>query len=373
VFVEYIGFGSIPVAEILLIKLQETLFTNHQEGRTLNKKIITATTLIIMICATAIATVSATTTVNVYIYNPFDTNNGAKGINSNGHWVGDIPIDIISGGSTFHTISYCMDFDRDLNVGTTYQATITSAADTAEWRAVSYVLSWNNPTNNNEAAVAAVAIWRLLNQTRGTTYYRESWLDQGIDAAGNVLSTQAYGKDVVRQGDQLTWIAPITGNMSAVIAESGQTITFKAHLASSSGTPRANVKILTSAALNIGSTTTELNSSYVTPTETFTDTQGDIQIDVQVPEDTPNGATITVKAETKSIWPQRYIDTTNPAVQDLLGIGDNVHLTVSTSVCILGTINVLPESPIGTIMSISAAGVGFAVWVKVKHPKFSKI
>ncbi|MCW4025048.1 MAG: hypothetical protein NWF01_08440 [Candidatus Bathyarchaeota archaeon] len=335
----------------------------------MNKKIITAITLILMICATAIASVSATTTVNVYIYNPFDAGSEAQGINCNGHWVGDIPIDIISGGSTFHTNSYCMDFDRDLNVGTTYQATITSAADTAEWRAVSYVLSWNSPTNDNEAAVVAVAIWRLLNQTRGTTYFRESWLDQSIDSAGNVLSTLAYGKDVVRQGDQLTWTSPITGNMSAVMAEAGETVTFQANLASSTGTPRANVKVLLSATLTVGSTITELNSTYVTPSEMFTDTAGNVQVDVQVPPDTPNGASITVKAQTQSIWSQRYIDTTNPAVQDLIGIGDNFQLTVSTNLCILGTINVLPESPIGTIMAISAAGVGFAVWVKFKHPK----
>jgi hypothetical protein len=229
-----------------------------------------------------------------------------------------------------------MDFDRDLSVGTTYQAAITTAADTAEWRAVSYVLSWNSPTDNNEAAVAAVAIWRLLNQTRGTAYFRESWLDQGIDSAGNVLSTIAYGKDVVRQGDQLTWTSPITGNMSAVMAEAGQITTFQANLASSTGTPRANVKILLSAILTVGSTNTELNSTYVTATEAFTDSQGNIQVDVRVPEDTPNGATITVKAETQSIWPQRYIDTTNPAVQDLIGIGDNFQLTVSTNMCILG-------------------------------------
>jgi hypothetical protein len=310
----------------------------------MNKKSPIAITLIIMICATAIASFSATTTVNVYIYNPFDASSGAKGINSNGHWVGDIPIDITSGSTTVHTNSYCMNFDRDLNVDTTYQATIASAADTAEWRAVSYVLSWNSPTSNNEAATAAVAIWRLLNQTRGTTYYRESWLDQSIDNAGNVLSSLAYGKDVIRQGDQLTWTAPITGNMSAVMAEAGQTVTFQANLASSTGTPRANVRILLSAILTVGSTNTQLNSTYISAEEAFTDSSGNIQVNVRVPADTPNAATVSVKAQTQSVWPQRYIDTTNPAVQDLIGIGDSFQLTVSTNVCIIGTINVLPES-----------------------------
>jgi hypothetical protein len=50
-------------------------------------------------------------------------------------------------------------------------------------------------------------------------------------------------------------------------------------------------------------------------------------------------------------------------------LGDTYQLTVSTNVCILGFVQVLPESSIGTFAAIGSASAGFAVWVKMKQHK----
>ena len=308
--------------------------------------------------------------VSVYIMDPTNPANGGKGLISGGYWIGEIPITITNGSSpSFQTVGYCIDFDRVIYIGGTYPATIASVSDNAEWRAVSYLLSWNLPTDNSAAAADQVAIWRLLNQTRGTNYYRESWLDQNIDNAGNAVATQAYGKDVVRQGDQFTWVTPITSNMSAIQANAGQTVNFTAQLTTSTGTPRPNVRVLFNATLSVGGESQLLNSTYVTPQEAFTDSQGMVQVSVTVPSDTLLGATIAVEASTQSIWPQRYIDVSDPSTQDLIGMGNTFQLTLSTNVSIFGFIQVLPESPIGTLAAFGAVGVGFVVWVKFRKPK----
>jgi len=59
-----------------------------------------------------------------------------------------------------------MNFDRTVYAGSTYPAELASVMDTAEWRAVSYILTWYNPSVDNGAAAAnQVAIWRILNGT----------------------------------------------------------------------------------------------------------------------------------------------------------------------------------------------------------------
>jgi hypothetical protein len=157
--------------------------------------------------------------------------------------------------------------------------------------------------------------------------------------------------------------------MSSVQANAGQTVTFIAQLTSAEGAPRANVRVLFNATLNVDSLVQRLNSTYVTPTEVFTDSQGMATVDVTVPSDTPLGATIGVEASTKSLWPQRFLDVTEPSTQDLIGMGDTFQLTLSTNVCIMGFIQVLPESSIGTFAAIGAFAAGFAVWVKIKQKK----
>ncbi len=323
--------------------------------------------LIASIALSVCATVKAQTSVSVYVLDPWNPANGGKGLNSNNHWVGQIPIRITSGSTVFQTISYCMAQDRSISPGSTYTATLDPVSDTAEWRAASYVLTWSNPATNSEAAAAQVALWRLLNDTRGSAYYRPWWLESSLDSAGNTVANQAWGKDVVRQGDQFAWVSPVTGNMSAAQSQAGQTVTFVAQLKSSTGAARPNVQVQFSATLNRPGQSIPLNSTHLSPSIVYTDSQGRATVTVKVPSDLQAGETVAVEASTKSIWPQRYIDVNNLYVQDLIGIGETFQLTLSTNVCLFGFITVLPESPIGTLAAIGAFGGGFAAWVKIKQ------
>lgn len=333
----------------------------------MKKAVLTSVALMLIASAALCATVKADISVSVYVMDPYNPANGGVGLTSGGYWVGQIPIRITAGSTTIQTLSYCINFDRTINIGSTYPATITPATDTAEWRAVSYVLTWNNPATNNEGAAAQVAVWRLLNQTRGIDYYREPWLDVAIDNAGNAVATEAWGKDVARQGDQFIWVSPTSTNMSAVQATPGQTLTFVAQLTDSGGTPRSNVQILFNATLNTGSQDILLNSTYVSTASEYTDNNGQAQVTVTVPMDTPVGASVAVEGATTGVWPQRYIDLSDPSTQNLLGLGETFQLTLKTNLCIYAFITVLPESPIGPFAAIGAVGAATFVYVKVKR------
>ena len=81
--------------------------------------------------------------VSVYIRNPLNGSNGAKGVVSDSCWVGEIPI-TVSGATApddQQTKAYCMNFDRTVHVGSTYPAELAAVMDTSEWRAVSYILT----------------------------------------------------------------------------------------------------------------------------------------------------------------------------------------------------------------------------------------
>lgn len=329
----------------------------------------TSVTSIVLVLSAVIllsvfASASAQSTVTVYIMDPTNAGNGGKGISSGGYWVGQIPLRITSGSTVFQTLGYCMNFDRTITVDSSYTATLTPVTDNTEWRAVSYILTWYSPTSNSEAAADQVAIWRLLN----SNYYRESWLDASIDSAGAAVASAASGKDVVRQGDTLTWISPIQGNLSSVQASPGQTLTFTAQLTTSTGSARANVQVQFSATLSNNGQVTQLSSPYISVSSAFTDSQGKVQVSITMPSYSQPGATVTVEAQTKSVWPQRYVDVSNPSAQDLIGVGDTFQLTVSTNICIYGFITVLPESPIGPL-AVFGGGVGAVVWVKMRKPK----
>ncbi len=316
--------------------------------------IILSATIALLLLASA----TAQSTVTVYIMDPASPANGAMGVSSSGYWVGQIPFRITSGSTVSQTLGYCMNFDRGISIGTSYTASLTTAADTAEWRAVSYILTWNNPTSSSEAAATQVAVWRLLN----SNYYRQSWLSVSIDNAGAALAAAAVGKDVVRQGDSLTWVSPIQGNLSSVQASPGQTLTFIARLTTSGNQPRGNVQMQFSAVLDNNGQQRQLGSSYLSASSGFTDGQGNVQVSVTVPQDSQPGATVTVKTQSYSVWPQRYIDVGNPSAQDLIGVGETFQLTVSTSICIYGFITVLPEAPVGALSVLGAVGMGFVVW-----------
>jgi hypothetical protein len=309
--------------------------------------------------------------VSVYIRNPLDSSNGAKGVVSGSYWVGEIPI-TVSNSPPQQTKAYCINFDRTINIGSTYPAELAAVTDTAEWRAVSYILTWYHPPANGDAAAAnQVAIWRLLNSTRGYPYVRPSWLSLSLDNAGNALAEEVKNKDVVRQDDVFQWIEPVTTNQSAVMGDPGETITFKAKLTDAVGTPRPGVRIIFNATLRPDNIA--LDSTHMYPSVTHTDSSGIAAVDVTVPEDIQNGESIEVKASTKSVWPQLYLDLNDEARQDLIGIGTTFELTVSTNVCVLAYISVIPEVPLGTLTAGAACAFAFVFWKKGGRLKKQKM
>jgi len=309
--------------------------------------------------------------VSVYIRNPLDSSNGAKGVVSGSYWVGEIPITVINSPPQ-QTKAYCINFDRTINIGSTYTAELAAVTDTAEWRAVSYILTWYHPPADGNAAVAnQVAIWRLLNSTRGYPYVRPSWLSTSLDGAGNALAEEVKNKDVVRQNDVLQWIEPITTNQSAVMGDPGETITFKAKLTDAAGTPRPNVRVIFTAILRPDNIA--LGSTHISPSVTHTDSNGIAAVDVTVPEDIQNGESIEVKASTKSVWPQLYLDLNDAARQDLIGTGTTFELTVSTNVCVLAYILMIPEVPLGTLTAGAACAFAFVFWKKGGRLKKQKM
>jgi len=304
--------------------------------------------------------VYAEVTVNVLIGNP--NGGSAKGLWSGDYWVGEIPI-TVSNGPSQQTKAYCIDFDRTIKIGTSYPARVTAVTENAEWRAVSYILTWYHPPANDDAAVAnQVAIWRLLNVTRGRVYVKPSWLYTSFDSAGSALADIAKGKDVVRQGDVFQWIEPVTTNQSALMGNPGETITFKAKLTDAFEAPRPSVRVIFNATLRPDNV--ELDSTYISPSVTHTDSNGIAEVTVKVPETIQNGESIEVKASTKSVWPQLYLDLNDDRRQDLIGIGTTFELTVSTNVCVLAYIMVIPEVPLGTLTAGAACAFAFMFWKK---------
>ncbi|MCW4018574.1 MAG: hypothetical protein NWF00_07870 [Candidatus Bathyarchaeota archaeon] len=331
----------------------------------MKRKALLTALLLAVLAVTLSATAYADTTYSVYIMDPNNSANGAKGVSSSGYWVGQIPIRITSGTQTFQTTSYCMEHGKVVHIGSTYTASLTPATDTATWRAVSYILSWHEPTDDTTAAVDQVAIWKLIDPS----YTRDSWLDINIYNTGIALAASANGHDMVRQDDQFNWLSPITSNGASIQGSPGQTVVFTAQLTNSGGTPRPNVKVQFTVTLNNEGSSIPLGAPYVTPAEDFTDSQGRVHVSVTVPEDTPLGSTIQVQACTRSVWSQRYVDLTNPDNQDLIAMGEPFGLTMSTNICILGYITVVPESALGALSALAAFAAAFIIWKRTHHTK----
>jgi hypothetical protein len=329
--------------------------------------------LLSLLFASIGAAVYAQIQVSVYIRNPLNSSNGAKGVVSDSCWVGEIPITVSNSTvAAQQTKAYCVNFDKTVYAGSTYSSQATAVIDSAEWRAVSYLLSWYHPpADGNAAAANQVAIWRLLNSTRGYSYFKEPWLTTTLDNAGSALADEVLNKDVVRQGDVFRWIEPVTTNQSALRGDLGEAITFKAKLTDASGTPRPSVKIVFSAVLRPDNV--ELDSAHVYPAVTHTDSDGIAAVTVKVPETIQNGESIEVKASTKSVWPQLYLDLDDERRQDLIGIGTTFELTVSTNVCVLAYITVIPEVPLGTLTAGAACAFAFVFWKKSGRLKKQKM
>ena len=326
-------------------------------------------TICIVIASLLLASIGmavyAQVTVYVLIGNP--SAGGVQGHWSNGYWVGEIPI-TVSNGSPQQTKAYCMDYDKTVRIGSMYPAQLAAVIDSAEWKAVSYVLTWYHPPADNDAAVAnQVAIWKLLH----AGYVKPPWLYTNFNNWGTALAAIATGKDVVRQGDVFQWIEPVTTNQSAVVGKPGDTITFKAKLTDADNNPRVGVRVLFTATLR--PLNVELDSTHISPSVTHTDSNGIAEVTVKVPETIHNGESVEVKASTKGVWPQRYLDLNDDCRQDLIGIGTTFELTVSTNVCILAYITVIPEVPLGTLTAGAVCAFAFVFWKKGGRLKEQKL
>lgn len=272
--------------------------------------------------------------------------------NYESYYIGQIPIRLYNSSSSYQTVAYCMNFNKDLVIGSTNSATLTPVVDNSTWRSVAYLLSWTNPTNDTEGAVEQVAVWKLID----SSYQKPTWITATIDSQATAWANSAVGKDVARQGDVLKWISPVNGNTSSVTLTPGDTITFTGQLTSSTGSPRANVKMLFNANLTAAGQNLQLNSTYVTPSSAYTDSQGQVQVTVKVPKDTPTGASITVQASTGSNWPRNYVNLNSAQYQDLLIAGPALNLNLATY--IVGGINVGSAAYTGVPFNDKATVIG---------------
>jgi hypothetical protein len=315
-----------------------------------SKRLLTIIVTIVLLSSIC-ATVYASTTVYVYVQNP--SSSGSKGQWCGSYWLGEIPLrvaDTSSGAPTGEqTTGYCMNPSGIIYIGSTYQASITPVTDNATWKAISYVLTWYSPTTNDEAMRDQVAIWKLLGQTP------ESWVPTSALTAGENLKNEATGKDVIRQTDTIIWTSP-SGlvNQSAVTANPGQPIYFEIQLMNGAN-PRPNVNITFTATAGLA------------PTNVLTNSQGKAGVTVTVPSNWPQGSSITVKAETRGVWPRLYLDLTQSGTQDQIGIDTTYDLTVEAHACLIANINMVPEVELGTLVAVSAMALGFVGWTKTKN------
>jgi hypothetical protein len=315
---------------------------------------------LVVLLATVCLSVYAEINVSVTIRDPTNSSNQAKGVILSGYWIGEIPVMVDS--STIHaqqTKAYCMNYEKTIYIGSTYSAKIAPVTDNAAWRAISYILTWSNPpVDNNAAAVNQVAIWKLLS----SGYSKPSWLTTSINTDGINLAGVASGKDVVRQGDDLTWIAPKTGDNIAMTGKPNDVINLQVKLTTSANAPRPNVKIIFAATRMPANTA--LDSPYLSNVEAFTNSNGEAVVSVKLPPDMKSGESIQLKASTKSVWPQLYLDLTDNARQDLIGIDTAFQLTVCTNVCVIAQINIIPEVPLGTLTAGLACAFAFVIYTK---------
>jgi len=325
---------------------------------TRTKAIFTVSFIALLLVSMSVAVYAQT--VSVTIGNP--TSPPDLGVNSGVDWIGQIPITLTNGATISSGETYCINPSGALEQYQTYSANIVPVPDDSTWRAISYILSWHNPTTNNEAAADQVAIWITLGSFNPSGFT----LDPSITTDATNWANIASGKDVVRQGDQLTWTSPSTGTTTN---SPGQTTTFQLQLTSSANIPRPNVQIDFNAILTPPSgPSVTLDSAYVNPAQAFTDSNGMAQVSVTAPTNTPEGSIITVQASTQGIWPQQFLDLTafNSILQNLIGTSPTLDLTSSVNLVILGYINVLPESAYGALSALIASAAAFIIYYKLR-------
>ena len=255
----------------------------------------------------------------------------------------------IPGGET--TRAYCIDYDGPIYIGREYPVTLQPATDTNDWRQIAYIITWYDPPADDTAGVwIQGAIWKIfdniipsfINSSDGDWKYRN-----GI----NALYDEASNKDVIRKDDIFKWIFPEPGgNNTYIAANPGEMVTLKAKITNSIGNARSGVKVIFSVE----------GGGSLNKVVGWTDSNGIVEVKVTIPN---NVVDIKVKASTKGVWPQKYLDL-GPDKQDLVGIDTTYQLTVSTNIWILANISVVPELPIGTLAAVVSCFLAFLAKTK---------
>ncbi len=301
--------------------------------------------------------------------------NSSSGLTS-AYWVGQFPVTINYGTSQATTGEvYCMNANGQVYVGGTYNAAMTPVPNTSTWQQIGYILSWNAPTTNVQAAVDQVAIWMLLNQQPSSYDFT---LDSSITtAAQNIVNTVTAngGVNVALAGDHLQWISPfvgVEGSANTTSANPGVPVTFTLKLTDSQGNPVPNAQIDFAATITSPgvTTATPLSAPYISSSSAFTDSSGIAQVTVTAPAGTTADSKIAVTASTQSTWPVEYLDLTDQTgqgnTQDLIGIGQTLLMTTSFNVNISGSIFVMPESAYGALSAVVAFAAAFLMYYKLK-------
>ena len=256
-----------------------------------------------------------------------------------GYWIGEFPITINANTGE----AYCLTPSGTVYEGSSYTADEVSVpTDNAIWQAISYVLSWNAPTDATSAAIDQVALWQLLGDNPP---YADFTLDSSITTPAATLAADARGKNTALPTDTLTWTSPSSG---AASVNPGYAVSFLVQLNSK----RAHVQIDFTATLTpSGGSPTPLPSADVSPSMAFTDSDGRAQVSVTVPSDAPVGSAITVTAHTQSVWPTEFLDLINynSGAQNLMGVGPALDLTTSSSASVSQSLTVFAPN---TILSL---------------------
>jgi len=298
--------------------------------------------LIVLLITLMITALGATVYAQVSVQIGYPSSPTDLGIiTSQGYWIGQFPITI--NGNTGE--AYCLTPSGTIYEGSSYTADeILVPTNDATWQAISYLLSWYTPPNATSAAVDQVAIWDLLGQPPP---YADFVLDSSITSPAATLAADASGKNTALPIDTLTWASPGAGTASA---DPGQTASFLVQL----GSARPNVQIDFAASLTApGGSATPLPTADLSSSMAFTDSTGMAQVTVTVPSTAAVGSTITVTANTQSVWPTQYLNLTsyNSGAQDLIGLGSALDLTTSASASVSQSLQV--NVPV-TIMSNNA-------------------
>ena len=309
---------------------------------------------LILLSASVIAVVCSVSSVYVYVHQKEQPYHW-PGTWFGSYYAGAAYVDVRStplgntpGGET--TLAYCIDYDGPIYIGTEYPVTLKPADDTQNWRKIAYILTWYHPPEDDDAGVCIQgAIWKILDN------FIPNFIPNEYHTGINTLVDEAASKDVIREDDQFEWISPKPGNNTHLVADPGETIALQARITDSNGDGRSGVKVVFS--LEGGGS---LNRDVG-----WTDTDGVVEVEVTVPD---HVADVKVKASTKGVWPQKYLDLPDNK-QNLIGIDTTYQLTVSTKLWIFAFIHVVPEIPLGTLAVVTTCLSALTIRKRRLRPK----